>query len=169
VSGRPHRDADPTTPIDCAILTVSDTRTAATDESGALLRALLEAGGHRVRLQRVVKDEPEAIRAALRDVDADPAIRVVVINGGTGISRRDRTFETIADLVERPLPGFGEIFRALSFAEIGAAAMLTRATAGIRGRIALFVVPGSPAAVRLAAERLIIPQLSHLVGQIDRE
>ena len=169
MSGRSHRDADPTSPIDCAILTASDTRTPATDESGALLRSLLEAAGHRVRLHRVVPDEPEAIRAALVEIEADPAIRVVVINGGTGITRRDRTFETIEALLERPLPGFGEIFRALSFAEIGPAAILTRATAGIRGRIAIFAVPGSPAAVRLAAERLIVPQLSHLVGQIDRE
>ena len=168
MSGRPHRDADPATPIDCAILTASDTRAPATDESGALLRALLEGAGHRVRLQRVVPDEPAAIRAAIAEVEADSATRVLVINGGTGITRRDSTFETIDALIERPLPGFGELFRALSFAEIGAAAMLTRASAGIRGRLAIFAVPGSPAAVRLAAERLIVPQLSHLVGQIDR-
>lgn len=169
MNGRSHRDADPARPIDCAVLTASDTRTLATDESGALLRSLLEADGHRVRLHRVVTDDPEAIRAAIREVEADPLIRVVVINGGTGITRRDRTFETIEALLERPLPGFGEIFRALSFAEIGAAAILTRAVAGIRGRIAIFAVPGSPGAVRLAAERLIVPQLSHLVGQLDRQ
>jgi molybdenum cofactor biosynthesis protein B len=169
VSGGRHRDADPAGPIDCAILSVSDTRTTATDESGALLRSLLEAAGHRVCLQRVVRDEPREIRAAVEEIEANPTIRVVVINGGTGITRRDHTFETITELIERPLAGFGELFRSLSFAEVGPAAMLSRATAGTRGRLAIFSVPGSPAAVRLAAERLIVPQLSHLVGQMDRD
>lgn len=154
--------------VDCAVLTSSDTRTPATDETGALVRDLLERAGHRVRLQRVVPDEPQALRAALLEAESDPAIRVVVINGGTGISPRDRTCETVAAMVERPLPGFGEIFRALSFEEIGAAAILSRAVAGVRGRIAIFAVPGSPAAARLAVERLIAPQIGHLVGQIDR-
>ena len=161
-----HRHADRGT-IGCAILTASDTRTPEQDESGQLIRLLLENGGHAIRFYRVVPDDPAAIGTAVGEAESDPAVRVILLNGGTGIAPRDRTYEAVCDLIERPLPGFGELFRMLSFEEIGAAAMLTRATAGIRGSRALFSLPGSPGAVRLAVERLILPELGHLIGQLD--
>jgi molybdenum cofactor biosynthesis protein B len=120
-----------------------------------------------VPLYRVVPDEPAAIRAAMAEAEADAEVRVVLITGGTGIAPRDRTFETVEGLLQRPLPGFGELFRMLSYREVGPAAMLTRAVAGIRGRRALFSLPGSPAAVELALRELVLPELGHLVAQLD--
>ncbi len=154
--------------IACAVLTASDSRTTHDDEGGALLRRLLQEAGHAVSIYRIVPDEPAAIRAAIAEAEAEPEIRVVLITGGTGIAPRDRTFETVAGLLRRPLPGFGELFRMLSYQEVGAAAMLSRAAAGIRGRQVLFSLPGSPAAVRLAMEKLILPELGHLIGQLDQ-
>lgn len=118
-------------------------------------------------LYRVVPDEPAAIRAAMAEAEADAEVRVVLITGGTGIAPRDRTFETVEGLLQRPLPGFGELFRMLSYREVGPAAMLTRAAGGIRGRRALFSLPGSPAAVELALRELVLPELGHLVAQLD--
>ena len=149
------------------MLTASDTRTPDDDEGGDLLRRLLTEAGHPVRLYRVVPDEPAAIRAAIAEAEADVGVRVVLISGGTGIAPRDRTFETVAGLLERPLPGFGELFRMLSHREVGSAAMLSRAVAGIRGRRVLFSIPGAPAAVRLAVRELILPELGHLIAQLD--
>ena len=166
MSAHPHRPADPAE-IGCAIITASDTRTLEDDESGALMRSLLEEAGYPVHLHRVVRDDPGAIEAAVADAEADPAVRAVLLSGGTGIAARDRTFETVGALIERPLPGFGELFRMLSFRKVGSAAMLSRAAAGIRGRCALFSLPGSPGAVRLALQELILPELGHLIGQLD--
>jgi len=154
--------------VGVAILTVSDTRTAADDESGRLARELVERAGHAVKDMRILKDEPDQVREAVRELAGRPDVRAVIVNGGTGISRRDRTFEAVASLLERRLDGFGEIFRALSYQEIGSAAMLSRAVAGLVGDTVVFSVPGSTPAVRLALERLVLPELGHVVGEIDK-
>ena len=152
--------------IGVAVLTISDTRTFETDASGALVKEMLTGAGHIVREYRVLKDEPIAVEAALRELTRRADIRAIVLNGGTGISPRDRTFEAVASVLERRLDGFGEIFRTLSYEEIGSAAMLSRAVAGIVGRAVVFSVPGSTAAVRLALEKLILPELGHIVAQL---
>jgi molybdenum cofactor biosynthesis protein B len=153
--------------IPFAIVTVSDTRTPDTDESGALIRRLAELSGHTVADWRIVKDEPDQVARVLDELAAGDA-RLIVFNGGTGISRRDRTYDVVSRALEKTLPGFGEIFRMLSYEEVGAAAMLSRATAGVyRGKV-VFSIPGSPAAVRLAMERLILPEARHLVWELVR-
>ncbi len=166
-----HKRKAKDTPVVCAVLTVSDTRTAETDRSGALLRERLEAAGHEVAAYAIVPDESEAIRAKLTAWAG--AVEVVVTTGGTGIGRRDTTVEVAEALIVKPLPGFGELFRMLSFEEIGAGAMLSRATAGVYGtegaETLLFCCPGSQNAVRLAADRLIVPELRHLVWEILRQ
>ena len=162
-----HRTEAPQT-VGCAVITVSDTRTVETDTGGRTAVDLLCGAGHRVLAREIVPDEPEKLRELLvglrdrRDVDA------VLITGGTGLGSRDQTFETISGLLDKPLPGYGELFRMLSFQEIGAAAMLSRATGGLLGRTVVLTMPGSPAAVRLAIERLILPELGHLVREARR-
>jgi molybdenum cofactor biosynthesis protein B len=151
------------------VITVSDTRTLADDSGGALVCELLEAAGHEVALREIVKDEREAIRAALARALASADCAAVVLTGGTGISPRDVTPEAVEPLLERALPGFGELFRQLSFAEIGAAAMLSRALAGLARGKPVFALPGSRAAVRLALDRLILPELGHLAGEAGKE
>ena len=152
----------------CFVLTVSDTRTEDTDTSGRAIRALLEGGGHTISGTAIVRDDPALVAACVRRQLADAATRVIITTGGTGITSRDGTFEAVDRLLEKRLDGFGELFRMLSFDEIRAAAMLTRATAGTVGRKAIFVLPGSEAAVRLAMTRLIVPELGHVVQQLDK-
>jgi molybdenum cofactor biosynthesis protein B len=149
------------------VVTASDTRGEAEDESGAFLREAARAGGHEVRGYRIVRDEPEAIRAALAEAAAAGA-DAIVVNGGTGIAARDRTYEAVAGLLEKRIEGFGELFRMLSYAEIGSAAMLSRAVAGVWGGRAVFSVPGSKAAVRLAWEKLIGPEVGHVVRELRK-
>jgi molybdenum cofactor biosynthesis protein B len=153
--------------VPCYILTVSDTRTPETDASGRTIRELLEAAGHSVTGYAIVRDEPALVRDAVQRQLADGRARVIITTGGTGIASRDGTFEALDGLFEKRLAGFGELFRALSFQEIGPAAMLTRATAGTVGRAAIFVIPGSQNAARLALERLIVPELGHLAQQLS--
>jgi molybdenum cofactor biosynthesis protein B len=148
----------------CGVITVSDTRTAHDDASGARIRSLLEEHGHAVDFYRIVQDEPAEIAALVRD--APPAVEVMICNGGTGIARRDTTYEAITRLFDKELRGFGELFRMLSYEQIGAAAMLSRAAAGVAGRRVIFSLPGSTKAVELAMTKLIIPQLGHLVGLV---
>lgn len=148
----------------CAVVTVSDTRTPATDTSGQEIRARLEAAGHSVCDAILVPDEPEQVRLVLKQYADEGRIDAVMLSGGTGIAVRDQTFEAVSSLLDRRIDGFGELFRALSFEEIGAAAMLSRAVAGLIGTMAVFSMPGSTAACRLAMERLIVPQLAHVVG-----
>lgn len=168
MSHRHHRRSGPRS-VACAVVTVSDTRTAATDRSGRLLRAALERAGHAVVEYAIVKDDPVRLRACLRSIRRRRRARVIVMSGGTGIAPRDRTFEAVDALLETRLPGFGELFRLLSYRQIGPAAMLSRATAGVwSGRI-VFSVPGSPEAVRLAARRLILPVLRHAAGLVRPE
>jgi len=144
---------------------VSDTRTLADDSAGALVCELLASAGHQVALREIVKDDAAAIRAALERGLASPDCSAVLLTGGTGVAPRDVTPEAVEPLLERRLPGFGELFRQLSFAEIGAAAMVSRAVGGLARGKPVFAVPGSRAAVRLALERLILPELGHLAGE----
>ena len=162
-----HRSRAPRS-VGVAVVTVSDTRTERDDASGKLARELIEAAGHEICDYRILRDEPELVAAAVRELAARADIRAIVLNGGTGISRRDRTYEAVASLLERRLDGFGEIFRALSYGEIGSAAMLSRAVGGIVGRAAVFALPGSTAAVRLGMERLILPELGHIATELDK-
>ena len=150
--------------IGCAVITVSDTRTVDNDASGRRIQDLLRAGGHHVAHYQILKDEPASIVAALRRLPA--AAEVVIVTGGTGLARRDTTYEAIRQMLEKEIPGFGELFRMLSYEQIGAAAMLSRATAGVAQNRIVFSLPGSTAAVDLAMTKLIMPQLGHLVGLI---
>lgn len=146
-------------PLGVAVLAVSDTRDLAEDRSGALIAGLLEGAGHRVVERRVVRDVIAEIRAAVEGWCADPRVRAVIVSGGTGVTPRDVTPEALEPLFDKPLPGFGELFRMLSWEEIGAAAIQSRATAGlVRGR-PVFALPGSTGACRLGLERILLPQL----------
>jgi molybdenum cofactor biosynthesis protein B len=160
-----HRETAPTS-VRCAVLTISDTRTEATDTSGDAIASLLETGGHQITSRSLVKDDPVVVRQVVRD--GVGLAQVVIATGGTGITARDSTYEAIASLLEKRLDGFGELFRMLSFHEIGAAAMLSRACAGTIGRTAVFSLPGSEAAVRLAMTRLILPEIGHVVRELER-
>ena len=151
--------------ISCAVVTVSDTRTPGDDVSGREIRDRLEAAGHRVADYRIVPDDVAAVRRLVTDLAATRGIDAILLSGGTGVAPRDGTFEAVSALLDRRLDGFGEIFRSLSYAEIGSRAMLSRAVAGLVGRTALFSMPGSPAAVRLAMEKLIVPELVHVVSE----
>ena len=151
-----------------ALITASDSRTPATNEGGRVLRRLVEEAGFQVVAERLLAEEPAALRDQVAALTREGEVDAVLVTGGTGLAPRDRTPEAIAPLFERRLPGFGELFRMLSFQEIGAAAMLSRADAGTIGRALVFLLPGSPAAVDLAVRRLIIPELAHAVGQLRR-
>jgi molybdenum cofactor biosynthesis protein B len=161
-----HR-SDAPTHVACFVLTCSDSRAHADDVSGRALREGLEAAGHTVVGQTVVRDEPEQIRAAV-ERGLEGGARAVLVTGGTGITRRDQTVEAIRPLLEKEIPGFGELFRMLSFQEIGSAAWLSRALAGTSRGALVFVLPGSPNAVRLALDRLILPELGHAVRELSR-
>ena len=167
VSSVEHKARAPIS-IACFVLTVSDTRTEANDTGGQAIRELLEGAGHSVSGHAIVKDEPSQVTAIVRRQLADPATQVIITTGGTGISARDTTYEAVTGLLEKRLDGFGELFRMISFHQIGSAAMMSRATAGTVGRKAIFVLPGSPAAVRLAMEKLIVPELGHVVQQLSK-
>ncbi|HKH71247.1 MAG TPA: molybdenum cofactor biosynthesis protein B [Vicinamibacterales bacterium] len=154
--------------VSCFVLTVSDTRTEANDTGGQAIRELLERAGHSVTGHTIVKDEASQVAATIRERLVDQATQVIITTGGTGISARDTTFQAVTALFEKRLDGFGELFRMISFHQIGSAAMMSRATAGTVGRKAIFVLPGSPAAVRLAMEKLIVPELGHVVQQLSK-
>ena len=154
--------------VNCAVVTVSDTRTPATDSSGELIKQLLLAAGHKIGRYSIVPDEPAQICAQLDlAVVSIPPIRAIVFNGGTGISTRDTTYEAIATALTKTLPGFGEIFRMLSYQEIGSRAISSRAIGGTYQHLLVFSLPGSRGAVQLGMERLILPELIHLVTQIQ--
>jgi len=155
-------------PAGCAIVTVSDTRTPETDTSGQAIADLLRGEGHAVLDQRIVKDDPGMVIETMHDLAKRADVRVIVTTGGTGITSRDSTYEAVTRLLEKELPGFGELFRMLSYPEIGAAAMLTRATAGIIAGRAVFMLPGSEHAVRLALTKLILPELNHVLSELAR-
>ena len=158
-----HR-ASSRTSVNCAILTVSDTRKPETDDSGRAILEALEAGGHRVHSYEIVCDDADRVRGRVRALAGDPQCEAVVVNGGTGLAPRDLTHEAVAELLDKRLDGFGELFRMLSYQEVGSAAMLSRALAGSIGRTVVFSIPGSTAACRLAMNRLIVPELGHIVS-----
>jgi len=166
-ASRHRRLAGDAAQLDVAVITVSDTRTAADDASGAYLAGAVAAAGHRLAGHHRCRDEAADIGAAL-DAALASGARAVLLTGGTGIARRDVTADVVAARLERALPGFGELFRMLSHAEVGSAAMLSRATAGTIGGAFVAALPGSTAAVRLAWERLIEPELRHVVWELDR-
>ena len=148
------------------VLTISDTRTSPTDTSGDAIVALLEAGGHELTGRQIVKDDPGAVRQVI--LSQQSVAEVIITTGGTGITSRDSTYEAIVGLLDKRLDGFGELFRMLSYDEIGAAAMLTRACAGTIGRTAIFALPGSEHAVRLGIAKLILPEIGHVVRELRR-
>lgn len=160
--------ADAPSSVNCAVLTISDTRTPDTDGSGSLARELLAAAGHSIIDHGLVPDEPADIASIVADWAARPGIDIIITTGGTGIARRDSSVDALRALFRTELPGFGELFRRLSFDEIGPAAMLSRATAGIIDRSAVFVLPGSTHAVRLAITQLILPQIGHIARELAK-
>ncbi|MFM9107617.1 MAG: molybdenum cofactor biosynthesis protein B [Chloroflexota bacterium] len=166
-SSASHREAAPRS-IRCAVLTISDTRTPETDASGRLIRDLLAGEGHQAVAAEIVPDDPGRIRSTLSGWIADPAIQAVLTNGGTGIAARDTTYDAIAAMLDKRIDGFGELFRMLSYQEIGAAAMLSRAVAGVAGGTVIVAMPGSSNAVRLAMTALVLPELGHLVYEVGK-
>jgi molybdenum cofactor biosynthesis protein B len=147
---------------------VSDSRTLETDLGGRLIVELLTGAGHQAAVRHIIADDPQPMRVLLAELCQPGMVDAVLLTGGTGIARRDQTFETVSQLLDKPLPGYGELFRALSYAEIGAAAMLSRAIGGIIGQTVVLTMPGSPAGVKLAMTRLILPELPHLVREARR-
>jgi molybdenum cofactor biosynthesis protein B len=162
---QPHPDAAAIA-VPCAVLTVSDTRTPDTDKSGDLMRSRLMAAQHSVIASALLKDEPEQVRSQIVQWVAMPNIAAILVNGGTGIAPRDTTYEAIAALLTKTLPGFGELFRMLSYEQIGSRAMASRAIAGVCQSTLIFSTPGSSKAVELAMDKLILPELIHLTTQM---
>lgn len=163
---KPHADTDAIA-INCAIITISDTRTPDTDKSGQLMQSELTAAGHQVTHYQILPDEPIQITALVQTLAARTDIQAILLNGGTGIAPRDTTYDAIAPLLEKELPGFGEIFRQLSYTEIGSRAIASRAIAGTISTTLLFSVPGSSKAVALALKSLILPELRHLTSLLS--
>lgn len=168
-STQQHRDiAARQGPVHVAIVTVSDTRTRENDTGGDLIEERVTTAGHQVVFRTIVKDEPEQIGALLEQIVAETDARVILFTGGTGIAPRDTTYDVISRKLEKVMPGFGELFRMLSYQEVGAAAMLSRATAGVyRGRVVMSM-PGSPNAVQVAMDKLIMPEIQHLAWEVAR-
>lgn len=156
-------------PVRVAVVTVSDTRTPETDVNRVFLEEAIRAAGHLLAGYRLVRDEPTQVEAVLDGLTrGEDAPNLVLFNGGTGISRRDTTYDALSRVLEKTLPGFGEIFRMLGYEQVGAAAMLSRATAGVYRGVVVVSTPGSPAAVRLAWEKLIAPEIAHLAWEVGR-
>jgi molybdenum cofactor biosynthesis protein B len=162
MSSIPHPDI-PGKTVSCAVITVSDSRSEATDKSGQLIKDLLTKAGHTIVAYSIVKDEPEQIINLLKQLATELTVEVLIFNGGTGIAPRDTTYEAIAQVLEKTLPGFGELFRYLSYQEIGSRAIASRAVAGVYRQKLIFSLPGSTKAVQLALEKLILPEIVHLV------
>ena len=151
-----------------AVVTLSDTRTEKNDTAGDIIVELATKSGHQIVKRALLKEDPQQIADAVKQLAIDPSVEVILMTGGTGISRRDNTYEIIAGMLTRQMPGYGELFRTLSYQEIGPAAMLSRAQAGLLEQTLLFTMPGSPGAVRLAMEKLILPELGHLLQESQR-
>lgn len=161
----PHPDDQPFA-VQCAVVTISDTRTEATDLSGQVIQQLLQDHGHTLVAYTLLKDEPHLITQQVLSWAQRPEVEVVILNGGTGIAPRDTTYDAIEQLLEKTLPGFGELFRWLSFQEIGSRAIASRAIAGVVQGTLIFSLPGSSNAVTLAMQQLILPEIRHLVRQL---
>jgi len=155
--------------VTVAIVTVSDTRTPETDQNRQYIEGRMGELGHQVAAYRLIKDEPDQVAAVIEELTAMPGVQLVLFNGGTGISPRDTTYDVVSRYLEKTLPGFGELFRMLSYQEVGAAAMFSRATAGVYHGTLVFSMPGSPNAVQVAMEKLIIPEINHLAWEIARK
>jgi molybdenum cofactor biosynthesis protein B len=164
-SSHHHHRKDAPTEVPTVVITVSDSRTPETDTGGALVAELLDAANHPVIARNIVPDERSAIEAALEGALKESGARAVIFTGGTGVAPRDQTPDTLEPLLDRLIPGFGELFRMLSYEEIGSAALLSRATAGLVRGCVVFVIPGSRGAVQLAMEKLIVPEIAHLAGE----
>ncbi len=164
---QPHPDSTGMT-VNCAVITVSDTRSPETDRSGQVIKQLLLDAGHAVGAYTIVKDEPAQIQAQMEVLGKRSDLDTVIFNGGTGIAPRDTTYDAIESLLEKTLPGFGELFRWLSYQEIGSRAIASRAIAGVYQSKLVFSLPGSTNAVKLAVQQLILPELAHLVSQLRK-
>ena len=162
-----HKAAAPSQ-LRCAVVTVSDTRTLETDSGGQLVVDLLTAAGHEVRRREIIPDDPEVMAPLLLSLQGDDEVEAVLMTGGTGITSRDQTYETVTQLITRPIPGYGELLRMLSYEQVGAAAMLSRATAGLMQQTVVLTMPGSPRAVQLAMQKIILPELCHLAREARR-
>ncbi len=162
-----HRGQAPRS-VSCFVVTVSDTRTVETDRSGQLIVEHLQIVGHRGVGRQIVPDEPAALEEAIRQQVADPQTQAVLLTGGTGIAPRDRTCEVVSGVIDKEMPGFGELFRRLSYEQIGPAVVLTRAMAGVAGETLILAMPGSSGAVRLAMEKIIVPELGHMVYEASK-
>ena len=163
-----HTSAADPIRANCAVVTLSDTRTADTDTSGKRIAELLESDGHRVEATWIIPDDPAQLAPLLDELIARPAVDVILANGGTGVSRRDSTIAVVESKLSLPLPGFGELFRMLSWEQIGSGAMLSRAAGGVADGTLLFAMPGSTKAVELAMTRLILPELRHLLFELRK-
>jgi molybdenum cofactor biosynthesis protein B len=166
---REHRQRGADIVARCAVITLSDTRATATDASGDKIVQLLESAGHKLQQRQLLKDDAALLIAAIEPMLADESVDVILTTGGTGIARRDATISAIERLIDQPLPGFGELFRMLSWQQIGSGAMLSRALAGIAREKPIFAMPGSPAAVELAMTQLILPELGHVLGELRKK
>jgi len=162
-----HR-AQAVSSVACFVLTISDTRTLETETSGRAIAELLTAAGHPVVDRQVVPDDAAAVQRAISEEIDKGRVRAIVTTGGTGIARRDSTYEALTELFEKRLDGFGELFRMISYQDIGSAAMLSRATAGVIRGCVVFMLPGSEAAVRLGTSKLIVPELGHIVRELTK-
>lgn len=164
-----HRNKAGHGAITVGVVTVSDTRTPETDVNRQYLEQRMAEAGHTVGAYRLIKDEPDQVSAVLDELAALPGMQIIIFNGGTGIAPRDTTYDVISKKLEKTLPGFGELFRMLSYQEVGAAAMLSRATGGVYKNTVVFSTPGSPNAVQVAVEKLILPEINHLAWEIVRK
>jgi molybdopterin adenylyltransferase len=167
MSAVPHPDTTALS-VSCAVITVSDTRTLETDRSGQAMKTLLQESGHAIAFYTLVPDEPVQVRAQVLELSQRLDVNAILLNGGTGIAPRDTTYDAIAGLLDKTLPGFGEIFRWLSYQDIGSRAIASRAIAGSLGHTLIFSMPGSTNAVTLALQQLILPELRHLVSQLNQ-
>lgn len=157
-----HRCESPKS-VRCAVVTISDTRTLENDRGGELIAEMLSAAGHKISARQIVRDDPREIEPMVRKLADPETTDAVLMTGGTGIAARDQTFETVSSLLTKSMPGYGELFRMLSYSDIGPAAMLSRAVGGVLDKVVVLTMPGSVAAVRLAMEKLIVPEIGHLV------
>jgi len=161
----PHPD-NQTVAVNCAVVTVSDTRTPQTDRSGQIIQQLLQNAGHQILTYTIVKDDPQAIQDLLDYFEHQFKLEAIIFSGGTGIAPRDTTYDVVSSWLTKTIPGFGEIFRYLSYQEIGSRAISSRAVAGVRNQKLVFSLPGSANAVQLAVNQLILPELNHLLKQV---
>ncbi len=167
MSYKEHKEKSPRT-VTCAVLVISDSRTEETDESGKLLREKLGESGHQVTDYAILKNDSEAIKRKIKELLAQGELQVIITSGGTGVSHRDVTVETITTMLEKKLEGFGELFRSLSYQEIGTASIMSRAIAGVAGGKIIICIPGSLGAARLAIEKIILPEIGHMVREATR-